>query len=62
MLWSKCLDSVLVKCLDGVFVSALVAHLHVKLCTIHAPSSHSVFIVSCLSVSVPSFFHMGNIK
>ena len=46
MLWSKCLDSVLVKCLDGVFISAMVAHLNVKLCTINAPSSHSVFIVS----------------
>ena len=47
------------KCLDGVFISALVAHLHVKLCTINAPSRHCVFIVSWLSVLVPSFFHMG---
>ena len=48
MFWSKCLD--------GVFVSALVAHLHVKLCTINATSRHCVFIVSWLSIFVPSFF------
>ena len=51
MFWSKCLD--------GVFISVLVAHLHVKFCTINAPSRHCVFIVSWLSVLVLSFFHMG---
>ena len=47
------------KYLDGVFISVLVAHLHVKLCTINAPSRHCVFIVSWLGVLVLSFFHMG---
>ena len=40
MFWSKCLG--------GVFISALVAHLHVKFCTINAPSRHCVFIESWL--------------
>ena len=44
MFWSKCLD--------GVFISVLVAHLHVKFFTINAPSRHCVFLVSWLSVLV----------
>ena len=65
--WSKCLDRVLVKVSGGVFVSALVAYLHVKFCTINAPSRHCVFIVSWLcfhGVLVecfgPFFFPYGN--
>ena len=47
MFWLKCLDSVLVKRLDDVFVSALVVHLHVKLRSV---------LVGCFG---PFFCHKG---
>ena len=53
MFWSKCLD--------GVFIRVLVAQLHVKFCTINAPSRHCVFHSVSVECFGPFFFSIWEV-
>ena len=54
--------TVLLKRIDSVLLSALLAHLHVNFRAINAQIKRCVLIACCLCVLFPSFFHMGGAR
>ena len=59
VLFASCLNckvSVLLKRIDCVLLSVLLAHLHTNFCAINTQIKHYVLLACCLCVSVPSFF------
>ena len=51
--------SVLLKRIDCILFSALLAHLHTNICVSNTQIKHYVLFACCFCVSFPSFFHMG---